>query len=118
MLCSEGPSHCLVLTNLEREGMPVIRFRTKDLTKLTYEKCECGRTHARMSRITGRSDDMIKVKGVAIFPSQIEKALLKVGDAEPHYMIIVTRPGTLDEIEISMFRQKSQNQLKMKQESG
>ena len=82
--------------------MPVIRFRTKDLTKITYEKCECGRTHARMSRITGRSDDMIKVKGVAIFPSQIEKALLKVGEAEPHYMIIVTRPGTLDEIEVKV----------------
>ena len=92
----------LVLTNLEREGMPVIRFRTKDLTKITYEKCECGRTHARMSRITGRSDDMIKVKGVAIFPSQIEKALLRIGDAEPHYMIIVTRPGTLDEIEVKV----------------
>ena len=92
----------LVLTNLEREGMPIIRFRTKDVTTLTYEKCECGRTHARMSRITGRSDDMIKVKGVAIFPSQIEKALLKVGDVEPHYMIIVTRPGTLDEIEVKV----------------
>ncbi|WP_296895101.1 phenylacetate--CoA ligase family protein [uncultured Methanobrevibacter sp.] len=92
----------LVLTNLEREGMPVIRFRTKDLTKITYEKCECGRTHARMSRITGRSDDMIKVKGVAIFPSQIEKALLKAGDVEPHYLIIVTRPGTLDEIEVKV----------------
>ena len=92
----------LVLTNLEREGMPIIWFRTKDLTTLTYEKCECGRTHARMSRITGRSDDMIKVKGVAIFPSQIEKALLKVGDVEPHYMIIVTRPGTLDEIEVKV----------------
>ena len=92
----------LVLTNLEREGMPVIRFRTKDLTKLTYEKCACGRTHARMSRITGRSDDMIKVKGVAVFPSQIEKALLKVGDVEPHYMIIVTRPGTLDKIEVKV----------------
>ena len=92
----------LVLTNLEREGMPVIRFRTKDLTKITYEKCACGRTHARMSRITGRSDDMIKVKGVAIFPSQIEKALLKAGDVEPHYMIIVTRPDTLDEIEVQV----------------
>ena len=92
----------LVLTNLEREGMPIIRFRTKDLTKITYEKCSCGRTHGRISRITGRSDDMIKVKGVAIFPSQIEKALLKAGDVEPHYMIIVTRPGTLDEIEIKV----------------
>ena len=98
----DGQKGELVLTNLEREGMPVIRFRTKDLTKLTYEKCECGRTHARMSRITGRSDDMIKVKGVAIFPSQIEKALLKIGDVEPHYMIIVTRPGTLDEIEVKV----------------
>ena len=92
----------LVLTNIEREGMPVIRFRTKDLTKITYEKCSCGRTHARMSRITGRSDDMLKVKGVAIFPSQIEKALLRIGDVEPHYLIIVTRPGTLDEIEVKV----------------
>ena len=98
----ENQSGELVLTNLEREGMPVIRFRTKDLTKITREKCECGRTHTRMSRITGRSDDMIKVKGVAIFPSQIEKALLKIGDVEPHYMIIVTRPGTLDEIEVKV----------------
>ena len=92
----------LVLTNLQREGMPVIRFRTKDLTQITYEKCACGRTHARISRITGRSDDMIKVKGVAIFPSQIEKALLKIGDIEPHYLIIVTRPGTMDEIEVKV----------------
>ena len=92
----------LVLTNIEREGMPVIRFRTKDLTKITYKPCACGRTHARISRITGRSDDMIKVKGVAIFPSQIEKALLKAGDVEPHYLIIVTRPGTLDEIEVKV----------------
>ncbi|KZX14047.1 phenylacetate--CoA ligase family protein [Methanobrevibacter oralis] len=97
----------LVLTNLEREGMPIIRFRTKDLTQITYDKCKCGRTHGRISRITGRSDDMIKVKGVAIFPSQIEKALLKVSDVEPHYLIIVTRPGTLDEIEIQV--ETSQN---------
>ena len=87
--------------------MPVIRFRTKDLTKITYEKCECGRTHARISRITGRSDDMIKVKGVAIFPSQIEKALLKVSYVEPHYLIIVTRPGTLDEIEVKVEASKN-----------
>lgn len=99
-----GPNETgeLVLTNIEREGMPVIRFRTKDITSITYEPCECGRTFARMSRITGRSDDMIKVKGVAIFPSQIEKALLKIGDVEPHYMIIVTRPDVLDEIEVKV----------------
>lgn len=92
----------LVLTNLYREGMPIIRFRTKDITSITYDQCECGRTLARISRITGRSDDMIKVKGVAIFPSQIETALLKAGDVEPHYMIIVTRPNTLDEIEVKV----------------
>ena len=99
-----GPNQSgeLVLTNLEREGMPVIRFRTKDLTSLTYDKCGCGRTNVRMSRITGRSDDMIKVKGVAVFPSQIEKALLKVNNVAPHYLIIVTRPGTLDEIEVKV----------------
>ena len=99
-----GPNQSgeLVLTNLEREGMPVIRFRTKDLTSLTYDKCGCGRTNARMSRITGRSDDMIKVKGVAVFPSQIEKALLKVNNVAPHYLIVVTRPGTLDEIEVKV----------------
>ncbi|MCF0226568.1 MAG: phenylacetate--CoA ligase [Methanobrevibacter sp.] len=92
----------LVLTNLEREGMPVIRFRTKDITSLTYEPCKCGRTFARMGRITGRSDDMIKVKGVAIFPSQIEKAILKVSQVKPHYMIIVTRPDVLDQIEVKV----------------
>lgn len=97
----------LVLTNLEREGMPIIRFRTKDLTSLNYETCECGRTSVRMNRITGRADDMIKVKGVAIFPSQIEKALLKVGDVEPHYLIIVTRPETLDQIEVKVEASKN-----------
>ncbi|MBQ6813039.1 MAG: phenylacetate--CoA ligase [Methanobrevibacter sp.] len=102
MVLPEGEKGELVLTNLEREGMPVIRFRTKDLTVLHYDRCECGRTLARMERITGRADDMIKVKGVAVFPSQIEKALLKVSDIEPHYQIIVTRPDIMDEIEIKV----------------
>jgi phenylacetate-CoA ligase len=92
----------LVLTNLYREGMPVIRFRTKDITSLKYEKCECGRTLLRMSRITGRTDDMLKVKGVGVFPSQIEKALLKISRIEPHYQIIVTRPDLMDEIEVKV----------------
>ncbi|MCL2115702.1 MAG: phenylacetate--CoA ligase [Methanobrevibacter sp.] len=92
----------LVLTNLKREGMPIIRFRTKDITSLDYDKCDCGRTFVRMARITGRSDDMLKVKGVAIFPSQIEKALLKANDIEPHYQIIVTRPNLMDDIEVKV----------------
>ena len=99
---NKGQKGELVLTNLNREGMPVIRFRTKDITALHYDKCDCGRTHVRMERITGRSDDMIKVKGVAIFPSQIEKALLKIENVEPHYQIIVTRPNLMDEIEVKV----------------
>lgn len=98
----EGEKGELVLTNIEREGMPIIRFRTKDLTALHYDKCKCGRTNVRMERIAGRTDDMIKVKGVAVFPSQIEKALLKISDVEPHYQIIVTRPDVLDEIEVKV----------------
>lgn len=98
----EGVEGELVLTNLEREGMPILRFRTKDITALHYEKCECGRTFARMERIKGRYDDMIKVKGVSVFPSQIEKALLKVSQVEPHYQIIVTRPDIMDQMEIKV----------------
>ncbi|WP_461463050.1 phenylacetate--CoA ligase family protein [Methanobrevibacter sp.] len=98
----EGTHGELVLTNIDREGMPVIRFRTKDITALDYSPCDCGRTFCKMERITGRTDDMIKVKGVAVFPSQIEKALLKVSEIEPHYQVIVTRPGNLDEIEVKV----------------
>ncbi|MDO9044359.1 MAG: phenylacetate--CoA ligase [Methanobacteriaceae archaeon] len=92
----------LVLTNLSRIGMPIIRFITKDITSLRYEKCDCGRSLVKMDRITGRSDDMLKVKGVAVFPSQIEKALLKIDGVEPHYQIIVTRPHNLDEMEVKV----------------
>ncbi|MDO8869872.1 MAG: phenylacetate--CoA ligase [Methanobacteriaceae archaeon] len=92
----------LVLTTLSRIGMPVIRFITKDITSLRYEKCDCGRSLVKMDRITGRSDDMLKVKGVAVFPSQIEKALLKIDGVEPHYQIIVTRPHNLDEMEVKV----------------
>ena len=82
--------------------MPILRFRTKDLTSLIEEKCECGRTTVRMTRITGRSDDMLKIKGVMVFPSQIEKALLKIEGISPNYMIHVTRPDILDEVEVKV----------------
>ncbi len=98
----EGEKGELVLTNLTREGMPIIRFRTKDVTVLRRNECSCGRTFIKMDRITGRTDDMIKVKGVAVFPSQIEKALLKIDGLEPHYQIIVTRPQHLDEVEVQV----------------
>lgn len=97
-----GENGELVLTSLTKTGMPILRFRTKDLTSLVGEKCECGRTTVRMTRITGRSDDMLKIKGVMVFPSQIEKALLKVSGASPNYMIHVTRPDILDEVEVKV----------------
>jgi phenylacetate-CoA ligase len=98
----EGEKGELVLTTLTRHGMPIIRFRTKDVTSLKKGTCDCGRTHVKMERITGRTDDMLKIRGVAVFPSQIEKALLKMDGIEPHYQIIVTRPHHLDELEVQV----------------
>ncbi len=86
----------LVITTLTKEGMPVIRYRTRDISSLDYSPCPCGRTGVRMSRVTGRSDDMLIIRGVNVYPTQIEEALLRVREAAPHYMIEVDRPGTLD----------------------
>ena len=98
----EGEKGELVLTTLTRHGMPIIRFRTKDVTALRNVKCSCGRTLIKMDRITGRTDDMLKVRGVAVFPSQIEKALLKIDGLEPHYQIIVSRPQHMDVMEVQV----------------
>ncbi len=81
----------LVITTLTKEAQPVIRYRTKDITSLNPEVCECGRTLVRMSRITGRSDDMLKIRGVNVFPSQIESVILNVNGVEPHYLVVVDR---------------------------
>jgi phenylacetate-CoA ligase len=96
----EGERGELVLTTLTREGTPLIRFRTKDITLLKRGKCGCGRNLVKMDRITGRTDDMLKIRGVSVFPSQIEKALLRIDGLEPHYQIIVTRPHLMDEVEV------------------
>lgn len=98
----EGEKGELVLTTLTREGMPVLRFRTKDITALRNGKCACGRTHVKMDRITGRSDDMLKIRGVIVFPSQIERALLKIPGMEPQYQIIASRPHHMDELEVQV----------------
>ncbi len=98
----DGEKGELVLTTLTREGMPMIRFRTKDITALRREQCKCGRTLVLMDRITGRTDDMLKIRGVQVFPSKIERALLEIKGIEPHYQIIVTRPHHLDEIEVQV----------------
>ncbi|MDY9923036.1 phenylacetate--CoA ligase [Methanobacterium sp.] len=98
----EGEKGELVLTTLTREGMPVLRFRTRDITTLRKGECGCGRTHVKMDRITGRSDDMLKIRGVIVFPSQIERALLKIPGMEPNYQIIASRPEHLDELEVQI----------------
>lgn len=92
----------LVLTTLTREGMPMIRFRTKDITSLKRGECRCGRTTVKMERVQGRTDDMLKIRGVIVIPSAIEKALLEIKGLEPHYQIIVTRPHHLDELEVQV----------------
>lgn len=92
----------LVITTLTKEGIPLIRYRTRDITSLNYTPCACGRTHVRMQRVTGRSDDMLIIRGVNVFPSQIESIILETEGASPHYQIIVTRDGNLDHVEIQV----------------
>jgi len=92
----------LVITTVTKEALPVIRYRTRDITTLDIEKCDCGRTHARMKRVTGRTDDMLIIRGVNVFPSQVESVLLEFGETEPHYMIEVYRKGELDTMEIKV----------------
>ncbi len=90
----------LVITNLTKRAMPLLRYRTRDLACLSRDVCECGRTTTRMSRVIGRTDDMLIVRGVNLFPSQIEEALLRVDGTAPHYLIQVDRPGTMDQITV------------------
>lgn len=90
----------LVFTCVTKEAMPLIRYRTRDLTRLSYERCSCGRTTPRMEKVTGRSDDMLIIRGVNVFPSQIESVLLQYQEIEPHYMIYVDRKNNLDYMEI------------------
>ncbi|MGI6488102.1 MAG: phenylacetate--CoA ligase [Syntrophomonadaceae bacterium] len=90
----------LVITTLTKEALPVIRYRTRDLTSLDYQGCSCGRSHVRMHKVMGRSDDMIIIRGVNVFPSMVESVLLSIPGVEPHYLLIVDRVGTLDELEV------------------
>ena len=90
----------LVITCIKKEGLPLIRYRTKDITRLNYEKCKCGRTFCRMDNLSGRSDDMLKIRGVNVFPSQIEEVILSFNELGPHYEIIVSRDGYTDKLEI------------------
>jgi phenylacetate-CoA ligase len=96
----EGQVGELVFTTLSRRAQPLIRYRTRDLCSLSYEPCPCGRTLARMSKPVGRSDDMLIIRGVNVFPSQIEEVLMTIPEVEPHYQIVVDRKGFLDMVEV------------------
>lgn len=90
----------LVFTTITKEAMPLLRYRTRDLTRLNIEKCACGRTLVRMDKCLGRSDDMLIIRGVNVFPSQIEAVLLEMSEASPHYQLVVDRENNLDSLEI------------------
>ena len=99
---ADGETGELVFTTLTKEGIPLIRYRTKDLTSISRDTCKCGRTSVRISRFKGRSDDMLIIRGVNVFPSQVEAALVDVKEVTPHYMMIVDRVGNLDSLEIQV----------------
>ena len=96
----EGKVGEMVITTLTKEGVPVIRYRTKDLASITYEPCRCGRTMARMSKVVGRTDDMLIIRGVNVFPSQIESVLMDMDEVANSYEIVVDREGYMDTIEV------------------
>jgi len=96
----DGEKGELVFTTLNKEAFPVIRYRTRDISVLHRETCSCGRTFVRMERVMGRSDDMLIIRGVNVFPSQVESVLLEIGETEPHYLLVVDRKDNLDQLEI------------------
>jgi len=90
----------LVITTVTKHAIPLVRYRTGDITSLNPEPCRCGRTSARMARVKGRSDDMLIIKGVNVYPSELESALLAIADLEPHYQLVVDRTPTLATLEV------------------
>ncbi len=98
----EGEKGELVFTTLTKEAFPIIRYRTKDISRLIYEPCGCGRTLVRMEKVTGRTDDMLIIRGVNVFPSQVEHVLMSIEGVEPHYQIVVEREGNLDTMSVQV----------------
>jgi phenylacetate-CoA ligase len=92
----------LVITTLTKEALPMIRYRTRDVTRLTDQPCRCGRTHLRIRRITGRSDDMLIVRGVNVYPSQLEAVLVGLPKLSPHYQLVLERKGALDQVTLEV----------------
>ena len=92
----------LVITTLAKWAQPMIRYRTRDITRMTDEPCACGRTHARILRVTGRNDDMLIIRGVNVYPSQVESHLLSLPNIEPHYQLVIQREGAMDTMTIEV----------------
>lgn len=98
--CPPGAKGEVVITTLTKEALPVLRYRTRDVSSLNFEPCRCGRTTVRLAKITGRTDDMLIIRGVNVFPSQVESVLMEIDGVAPHYQLIVSRRNYLDELEI------------------
>jgi phenylacetate-CoA ligase len=98
----EGQAGELVITTLTKQALPMLRYRTRDICKVTTAPCACGRTHLRILRITGRNDDMLIIRGVNIYPSQIEAILVGLPDIAPHYQLVVERHGSLDHVSVEV----------------
>lgn len=111
----EGEVGELVFSTVSKEGLPLLRYRTRDLTSLNYGKCDCGRTLVRMQKCTGRSDDMLIIRGVNLFPSQVESVLLEMTETLPYYLLIVDRKGNLDNLELQVEVQEQYFQDKISQ---
>jgi phenylacetate-CoA ligase len=99
---AEGQQGELVITTLTKEALPMLRYRTRDITRVSTERCECGRSHLRIKRITGRNDDMLIIRGVNVYPSQIEAVLVGMPEIAPHYQLVVERKGNLDHVTVEL----------------
>ena len=108
----EGEKGELVITCIKKEGIPLIRYRTKDITRLNYEPCKCGRTFCRMENLSGRSDDMLKIRGVNVFPSQIEEVILSFDDLGPHYELVLEKDGYFDKLTVKVELSKETDSFK------
>jgi phenylacetate-CoA ligase len=97
-----GEAGELVITTLTKEALPMLRYRTRDVTRVSTERCECGRSHLRIKRITGRNDDMLIIRGVNVYPSQIEAVLVGMPEIAPHYQLVVERKGNLDHVTVEV----------------
>ena len=108
----EGEKGELVITCIKKEGIPLIRYRTKDITRLTYAPCKCGRTLCRMENLSGRSDDMLKIRGVNVFPSQIEEVILSFNELGPHYELVLEKDGYFDKLTVRVELAKETDSFK------